>query len=186
MSELRKILRDEALLMSGETAPNRRGPSVPARILVENNLIIGPIFDWGCGHGVDVEYFRQNGIEAYGWDPIHNQENKPELFPKGYFGFVNCAFVLNTLPDMEQRKEVIKDIYNFLPEDGYLILTLRAKQELKRKIKSTWKKYGDGYITSKGTFQKGYTSDEAVKLVEPLFTEVMVLNNNPVVITARK
>ncbi len=186
MTEVRKILRDEALLMSGETAPNRRGPSVPARILVENDLIVGPIYDWGCGYGVDVEYFRQNGIEAYGWDPVHRPENPPSLFPEGYFCFINCTFVLNTLPDIEQRKEIIQEIYNLLPSEGYLVLTLRANQELNRKVKSTWKKYGDGYITGRGTFQKGFTCDEAVKLVETLFTEVVILKSNPVVITAKK
>ncbi|KKT82598.1 MAG: HIT family protein [Microgenomates group bacterium GW2011_GWC1_44_9] len=186
MTERRKWLPDEVLRASGETAPNRYCPSYPARFLVENELVNGRILDFGCGHGFDVEYFLNHGIEAMGWDPVHRPEIPPEMYPQGYFKWIHCAFVLNTLPYSDQRLDILVQIHNLLPNDGRLILTLRSSQELIRKVKPVWKKFGDGYVTSRGTFQKGYTPAEAVELIQPLFAEITIINENPVVIIAKK
>jgi len=67
-----------------------------------------------------------------------------------------------------------------------VVLTLRSRQELKREIKQTWSIVNDGYVTSKGTFQKGFSSSEAVELLEPLFAEITVIKANPVMVIARK
>ncbi|HCQ31536.1 TPA: hypothetical protein DIU27_04110 [Candidatus Collierbacteria bacterium] len=186
MSEVVKWTPDEVLRASGETAPFRYQPSFPARFLVENGLIEGRVFDWGCGHGYDVEYFIKNGIEAVGWDPVHCPENPPEIYPQGFLNWIHCAFVLNTLPEAKQRIKILAQIHEMLPENGHVVLTLRSRQELKREIKQTWSIVNDGYVTSKGTFQKGFSSSEAVELLEPLFAEITVIKANPVMVIARK
>lgn len=174
----------DALRASGETAVHRYCPSFPARTLVEQNLLEGRIFDWGCGHGYDLDYFRSQGFNAEGWDPNHLPETPPEKFPPGTFDLVHCAFVLNTLPDPAERLKILQAIHDFLPASGNISLTVRSQSNINANIKPTWKSYGDGWITPKGTFQKGYTAEELVAIISTLFKDIVVMSREPLFVIA--
>ena len=62
--------------------------------------------DYGCGRGADVNYFRSLGIDADGYDP-HAPFGFAES-PAGLFMVVTLIFVLNVLPTVEARLEVMR------------------------------------------------------------------------------
>lgn len=126
------------LANSEKTAIVRVGPSAPCRWLGEQGKLYGPVLDWGCGHGGDVEYLRN----AYGYDP-HFQ---PDLPPAGeLYNTVLCTYVLNTIPDYFDRAQIIWDACEYLARGGWLYVTIR------RDVK-------EGY-TKRGTWQ-GYVGDQ--------------------------
>jgi len=153
---------------------------------VENNLLEGKIFDWGCGYGYDLDYFRSKGFITEGWDPVHRPDTPPDKYIPGSFNWVHCASVLNTLPNPDERLKILLDIYNFLPPLGNLSLTVRSQGELNSRIKPTWIKYSDGWITAKETFQKGYLPKELVEIIAPLFKEIIVIAKTPLFVIARR
>lgn len=172
--------------MSGRTAPHRKRPSRPARYLVGLNP--ESVFDWGCGYGFDVEFLNRCGVRASGWDRVHSLKPFPNNM-KHEFQWVLCSFVINTLPEPKDRLAVLNDIYDFMPEYGNLMLAVRSNKEVTRSAKrAAWTRYGDGWITSANTFQRGFSATEAIRLLDDkLFDDVQVISNRlPVVVTARK
>lgn len=177
----------EYLEMSGRTATHRHGPSFPARILVEKRMLRGRIFDWGCGRGLtDVNFFIENGFEADGWDPIHAPDSPPESFPPHRFDWVHCAYVINTIPNIGLRNDILKAIVEFLPPGGNLSLAVRSESEIRRKSQPGWEQEGDGWITCQGTFQKGFTVEELTRLVALFFDNVVVISREPILVVANK
>lgn len=173
--EVRPGLILDSAKMSAETALRRKVPTTFARLLVRKGLINGSVFDWGCGRGRDLEYFRSLGFKAEGWDPVYKPETPPSSFPQGSFDLVQCAFVLNTIPFPEERQAILKQIYDFLPEGGRLGVAVRAKHNLKWQIKAGWLPFNDGWITLKNTFQRGYTREELTDLLAIFFQNVQIL-----------
>ena len=69
-----------------------------------------------------------------------------------------------------------------------MILTVRSAKEVDSKAKShNWKQYGDGWLTSKGTFQKGFTQPQLEALARRTgFKATWNLKRNPVMLVASK
>ena len=111
---------------------------------------VGSIFDFGCGRGDDVKRLSGLGYQIAGWDPGHAPDN-----PQIESDLVNIGYVVNVIEDPAERAEA-----------------LRAAWKLARKVlivsaRLTWdpdanngKPFGDGRLTSAGTFQKYYTQEE--------------------------
>ncbi|KKT73897.1 MAG: hypothetical protein UW69_C0054G0002 [Microgenomates group bacterium GW2011_GWA2_44_7] len=179
---------NETLVMSGKTAMHRSEPSLPAKILVERKIVNGRLFDWGCGHGADLDYFLRSGIKAEGWDPNHKPDKPPQSYPPGLFRWVHCSFVLNTLPDPGDRTKILEEIFNFLPAGGNLAISVRSAGEIEDVRKATWQRFNDGWLTSKNTFQKGFLAKELKDLlIDKGFTVSEIVLSEPVVfILARK
>lgn len=100
---------------SYKTAMKRKELSTPMRYLVEEGLLLGRILDYGCGHGDDADAL---GIEKY--DPYH--------FPaelEGKFNTITCIYVLNTLPDEDERWEVTHKVRNLLAPYGKAYIAVR-------------------------------------------------------------
>lgn len=177
---------DTACSLSAKTAIHRRSPSLPLRIALRLGLLKGNVFDWGCGYGRDVEYLRELGITAEGWDPIHKPKPKPEEYPSGLFQTVLCIYVINTLPTLEDRLSVLKDIYNFLPPGGQLLLAARSAIEVEKTRTKKWKQYGDGWVTSRGTFQKGFTIEELLDIVNYVSFKARIISKAPPILLCQK
>ncbi len=79
-----------------KTALVRREISKPVKTLLElGQLRRGEsFFDYGCGHGGDVEAIGRLGHESCGWDPVHAPDS-----PKQAADVVNLGFVLNVIED---------------------------------------------------------------------------------------
>jgi DNA phosphorothioation-associated putative methyltransferase len=149
-----------------KTALVRREISKPVKTLLElNQLRRGEsFFDYGCGHGGDVEAIAKLGHQSHGWDPVH----APHA-PKHPADIVNLGFVLNVIEDPAERVDALIDAWQHTRR-ALLVSTLIAGQEAYDEIST----YGDGLITRRNTFQKFFEPAEIQSLIEDsLHTEAV-------------
>lgn len=92
-----------------KTAIVRREISKPMKTLLElGQLRRGEsFFDYGCGHGGDVDAIGKLGHPSGGWDPVH----APDA-PKQSADAVNLGFVLNVIEDPAERVEALLDAWH--------------------------------------------------------------------------
>ncbi len=121
------------------------------------------VLDFGAGLGVGTrefgfdsyEPFPQRGLETYKWTPDYTD---PSQINKEYKGLISNA-VLNVIPNVNgDRDAAVRAIGKALAPGGKGFVAARGKAFLKD-LKNP-KPYGDGVITSSGTFQKGFTRAE--------------------------
>jgi hypothetical protein len=172
----RPIVRaDPTAAASFKTAIARPRRSAPAktvtpcieRVLAERppNLSVRELLDYGCGRGADVNYFRSLGIDADGYDP-HAQFGFAES-PAGLFMVVTLIFVLNVLPTVEDRLEVMRRAASHLAPEGVLTVATRSRAAIRREAaRNGWRGWGDGFVSheGRGTFQHGMDAEEIVSL----------------------
>ena len=101
---------------SARTAIPRRRLSAPAEHLLEQGLLCGRIFDFGCGRG-DLARFLDGDIAQ--WDPHHF----PHL-PRGKFDVVTAIYVLNVLPP-KRRNGALEYAKSFVRRGGHLYVAVR-------------------------------------------------------------
>lgn len=101
------------------TAKQRTQPSFPIRQLVSRGLIKGRVLDFGAGHGIDVTYLKECGIEAEGFDPYY----APNV-PEGRYDTIICTYVLNVLLPLEQA-HVLMAVSELLMPSGNAYFTVR-------------------------------------------------------------
>lgn len=139
-------------------AIERQGLSTPIRALLRFGLIDEgtSVFDYGCGRGSDVEGLNAAGIDARGWDPHFAPDE-----PRTPADVVNLGFVLNVVEDPAERVMALRDAFG-LAQTCLVVAVITgtsARLHLSRP-------YADGFITSRGTFQKLYRTDELRDLLE--------------------
>jgi len=73
------------------TAIKRYDLSRPVKLLLERGLLQkqDAIFDYGCGHGMDIEALQSLGYTASGWDPAFRPDGA-----KSESEVVNLGYVL--------------------------------------------------------------------------------------------
>lgn len=174
---------ESVLKMAAKTAIHRNKPSIPARVAVQV-CTSKNIFDYGCGRGRDVAYYKELGFDAGGWDPYYNPT---ALLPSGgQYSFITCIFVLNVLP-LHERTHCMYQIHNLLPSGGNAMFAVRSHKEISDAAKKgTWEPRTDGWVTGKNTFQKGFTPDELMHVAGGMFQTVELLRTNPVIVLATK
>ncbi|WP_158307369.1 DNA phosphorothioation-associated putative methyltransferase [Hoyosella subflava] len=148
-----------ALSRSAMTAMRRVELSRPIRIGLETGLIRGgdSIFDYGCGHGHDVEFLREMGHTADGWDPNHRPDGALRKA-----SIVNLGFVLNVIEEPLERIEALKRAFDLAHRA--LIVAVRTVHEAK--ILSTASEYSDGVLTGTDTFQRFFAQAEAREFLD--------------------
>lgn len=153
---------------SGNTAIKRNKPSKPLTDFMHDRQIMFPngfhisYYDHGCGKGDDLKWLLNNGYLADGWDPIYSPK-KPNIKKRDV---VLCNYVINVINNKLERIECIKEAWSRVRVDGLFLLSTRTDKEInKLAVKNNWKKYKDGYITSKNTFQKGFSLKELAQLI---------------------
>ncbi len=140
------------------TAIKRYDLSRPVKVLLQRGLLTknDSFFDYGCGHGMDVEALSNLGYEATGWDPAFRPNT-----PRTNASVVNLGYVLNVVEDREERASALRDAYA-LTKRLLLVSTLVAGQQ--NAAHTTH--YRDGYLTKSKTFQKFYAPGELESLIE--------------------
>jgi DNA phosphorothioation-associated putative methyltransferase len=114
------------------------------------------LFDYGCGHGKDIEILRAEGIECTGWDPF--------LLPsasKRKADIVNLGYVINVIEDKQERRKTLSTAWDF----SKALLVVAAQIEFAAPAKHH-EPYGDGIVTSRRTFQKYYGQSELRSYIE--------------------
>jgi DNA phosphorothioation-associated putative methyltransferase len=140
------------------TALVRREISKPVKTLIElGQLRRGDsFFDYGCGHGGDVDAIAKLGHPSHGWDPVHAPDS-----PKQAAEVVNLGFVLNVIEDPAERVDALLDAWHHTRR-VLLVSTLMAGQEAYGDVRT----FGDGLLTRRDTFQKFFEPAEIQSLIE--------------------
>ncbi|MCK6510989.1 DNA phosphorothioation-associated putative methyltransferase [Myxococcota bacterium] len=135
-----------------KTAIKRSNLSRPMQLLEKFGLLKGEhaVFDYGCGQGDDLQVLALNGINAAGWDPVYQP-----LATKQPSDIVNLGFVLNVIENPQERKQALLDAYS-LSQRLFVVSVMLGKNE----ETETQRRYRDGVLTSRNTFQKYYSQDE--------------------------
>jgi len=108
------------------------------------------VFDYGCGHGDDLEHLRRQSIKCSGWDPSHRpdaQRNPADV--------VNLGYVINVIENPDERKAVLTASWQLARK--LLIVSARLTIEAKDEAGTP---FADGLLTRTGTFQRFYEQNE--------------------------
>jgi DNA phosphorothioation-associated putative methyltransferase len=135
------------------TAIGRNSLSAPVAALNAAGLLDDgvSVLDYGCGRGDDVRALRTAGIDAVGWDP-HFVPDRSVLTPRHV---VNLGFVLNVVEDPVERREVLRRAFDLSERCLAVSVMLVGKGDV-----SGQRPHGDGFLSSRGTFQRYYTQAE--------------------------
>jgi DNA phosphorothioation-associated putative methyltransferase len=90
-----------------KTAIHRTDLSRPLKYALRDGLLgCGTsLFDYGCGHGHDLDLCRSRGIAA-GWDPVF----RPDV-PLRHADVVNLGFVLDVIEDTAARAAALRNAW---------------------------------------------------------------------------
>lgn len=172
MEEAGLELRGHALVEKGatvvevarhKTALVRRDLSQPVALMLRWGIVdqTSTVFDYGCGQGDDVAILQANGIEAFGWDPHHAPDG-----PRRTADAVNLGFVLNVIEEPNERLETLKAAWSFAERALTISVMLPSQAPT-----AAHRPYRDGFLTSRGTFQRYYPHDELRSLVQETLGE---------------
>lgn len=101
------------------TAKEREYLSFPAKILLNKNLLIGEVLDFGCGFGNDVKLLKSKGINIEGYDKHYFPK-----YPKKKFDTIICFYVLNVLMPEEQAI-VLMELSQLVKPSGKVYIAVR-------------------------------------------------------------
>ena len=140
------------------TAIKRYDLSKPVKTLLERGLLRkqDTFFDFGCGHGMDVEALVNLGYRASGWDPAFRPNAEKQKAT-----VVNLGYVLNVIEEPKERIAALREAFT-LAEKLLIVSTLAAGQETDAHSRP----YRDGFLTKTNTFQKFYAPGELESLLE--------------------
>jgi DNA phosphorothioation-associated putative methyltransferase len=140
------------------TAIKRYDLSRPIKIALERGLIQKrhTLFDYGCGHGMDIEALQGLGYTISGWDPAF----RPKA-PKTEADIVNLGYVLNVIENPRERIEAIKGAFA-LTRNALLVSVMAEGHQTEAHTRAC----GDGFLTRNNTFQKFYPPGELEYFLE--------------------
>ena len=125
--------------------------SRPVRLAIEWAIINNDttFFDYGCGHGGDVDRVANLGYTSSGWDPYYYPDT-----PCVPANVVNLGYVLNVIEDPEERRQALCHAWELAHE-----VLIVAAQVLINAPSKAQVAYSDGIVTSRNTFQKYYDQE---------------------------
>ncbi|WP_172976021.1 DNA phosphorothioation-associated putative methyltransferase [Halomonas sp. THAF5a] len=150
-------LREQAEVQRHRTALRRYSFSRPMQALARHGYLDGRrvVFDYGCGRGDDLRLLELNGVPACGWDPHFRPGAEKVMAP-----IVNLGFVINVIEQPEERVRVLADAYAHAQELLVVGVMLQGTSSAEHAA------FGDGVLTSRGTFQKYFTQEECKTFIE--------------------
>ena len=146
-----------------KTAISRNDLSQPLQLALAHGVVsLGfSVFDYGCGLGDDVAALVGAGFEAFGWDPHYAQNGG-----RASADVVNLGFVLNVIEDKYERIETLHAAWSFARRAIVVSTMILGKVDL-----GGLRPYRDGYVTSRGTFQKYFGQQELRDFLEEFVGE---------------
>jgi DNA phosphorothioation-associated putative methyltransferase len=150
------------------TALVRYQLSQPVQLLNQWGLLGSgsSFFDYGCGRGDDVTALRAAGLIAHGWDPHYAPDSS-----KMPSEIVNLGFVLNVIENTTERERVLMNAWQLTQK----VLSVAVLNPYSPPLDNA-RKFKDGIITSRNTFQKYFTQVELKSLIQS------TLNAEPIAI----
>lgn len=131
----------------------RKEISKPVRLALEANLFREDttFFDYGCGHGGDIQHIAEKGYVSAGWDPYYLPDTTCITAD-----IVNLGYVINVIESLSERRESLIKAWE-LTKEVLIVSALVLIDDRKTEGKLA---YGDGIITARNTFQKYYEQEE--------------------------
>jgi len=155
-----------------KTAISRAKVSVPTKWAFLQGIVKSGsrVYDWGCGKGKDSEWLKEQGCIVTSYDPFYAPENDPDSVDFSKIDVVICNYVLNVIECPQSRIDLVESIAKSIGNNNIqLVISARPENQInKEAIKNGWKEYSDGFITSRDTFQKGYSLEGLNDLVSPI------------------
>ena len=140
------------------TAIRRRDLSLPLKCSLRDGLINPSlsVYDYGCGHGRDVQLLTERGITTQGWDPVFfpDQVRRPS-------DVVNFGYVINVIEAPEERAATVRTAWELCRR-----LLIVSAQVLVPGRGQAQVEFGDGVLTGRGTFQKFFGQVELKTYIE--------------------
>lgn len=134
------------------TAIRRATVSRPVALALSDRLLVPgrTFFDYGCGRGDDLLHLAALGFQANGWDPAHRPDGQRQPAD-----IVNFGYVANVIEELSERREALENAWALTR----FVLIVAARLDWEARSVSG-KRYRDGVLTNKGTFQKFFAQDE--------------------------
>lgn len=138
------------------TAIGRSKLSKPLALAWESGLVDeeSTVTDYGCGRGDDVRHLKALGVDTVGWDPTWKPDGE-----RRKSSVVNLGYVLNVIERPRERSETLRAAWS-LATDTMIVAALVAVETAKHVVP-----FGDGVLTSRGTFQKYYDQGELERFI---------------------
>jgi DNA phosphorothioation-associated putative methyltransferase len=157
---------DPSPIQRHRTAIRRTGFSLPVSCLLRDGLLdtSRSFFDYGCGHGQDLELLGGIGVAGEGWDPAH----RPEV-DRREAEVVNLGYVINVIEDPKERAEALRRAWSL----ARFLLVVAAQVEVVAPA-AEHLQFADGVITTRNTFQKYYRQSELRTYLETTLAEEAV------------
>lgn len=159
------LLQPGQLVQRHLTALARSAISAPVQMLLRLGLLKPEtsFFDYGCGRGDDVAALGAEGFIAQGWDPHYapDRERAPA-------DVVNVGFVINVIEDPAERVDVLHRAFALAQRVISVAVMLYGPDNAGRT-------FGDGFITSRGTFQKYFQQAELKDYLEHVLHHEAIL-----------
>ena len=135
-----------------KAAIHRQDLSKPVRLALEAGLFIecSTFFDYGCGHGEDIQRIGDRGFTSTGWDPYYRPTSD-----RITADIVNLGYVINVIESQIERREALIKAW----ELAQRVLIVSA-QVLIGDVGRGQIAYSDGVVSSRNTFQKYYEQEE--------------------------
>jgi DNA phosphorothioation-associated putative methyltransferase len=132
---------------------------VPARQALSDGVLIRdrPVLDYGAGRGLDVRRLNSMGFGATAWDPYFDH-GSDRVSPSPV---VLLLYVLNVIERSGERVSTLRAAWDLTTST--LVVSARLTWDARR---VSGEQYEDGVVTSRGTFQHLYTTQELRGLVE--------------------
>lgn len=147
------------------TALGRSALSAPVQMLLRLGLLNREtsFFDYGCGRGDDLATLNGEGFVAQGWDPHYAPDRS--LSPAKV---VNVGFVINVIEDPAERVDVLHRAFALAQGVMSVAVMLYGPE-------NAGKPFGDGFMTSRGTFQKYFQQAELKDYLEQALHQEAIL-----------
>lgn len=141
-----------------KTAIRRHDLSLPMKCAIADGLINAnvSVFDYGCGHGEDVGLLSAQGIPCVGWDPAF-RPNQPHTDAD----VVNLGYVINVIEDPVERQATLRRAWGLCRR----LLVVSSLVRIPGRG-NAFVEFGDGVLTSRGTFQKFFDQAELREYLE--------------------
>ena len=145
-----------------------------AKNILDSDNKEGAILDYGAGKGVGAK-----AIKADTYEPFPDEDFLPDFInssdiPSNSYSKITNLNVLNVV-DKKTRDSIVKDISRILTPEGKAIISTRGKDVLE--AKGTKGSEPMSIITSRGTYQKGFTQKELREYLESVLGKSFEVKN---------
>jgi len=140
-----------------------------AKDILDSEMPEGKTLDFGAGLGLGAKELNADSFEPFpqkGFTPTYLDAKE---IPSNSYKRLTNFNVLNVVP-LEMRNEIVKDIGRVLEPGGVAVITTRGKDVLNAKA-GTPGPEPMSVITSKDTYQKGFTPNELVNYLQETLGE---------------